>query len=62
MDLNELLKLIDKENATDIKVMKYRHRHGNQDQSGDYSSMIMCVGKVKCTFSNKNGTWENDNS
>ena len=62
MDLNELLNLIDKENVKDIQVIKYSHRHGNQGQSGDYSLMIMRVGKVNFAFSNKSGAWESDDS
>jgi len=62
MDLNELLNLIDKENVKDIAVKKYSYNHGNRDQSGDYFSIVMCIGKAECVFSNESGTWESDNS
>lgn len=57
MKIEDLIEEIYKSGTTSVQVDNMKAMHGNKNNSGDYSVLILNISGKKYTFSNETGAW-----
>jgi len=57
MKIEDLIEEIYKSNVNNVSVTNHSVKHGNKDQSGDYSIITLDINGASHKFSNETGQW-----